>query len=440
MDKGGSNPAPNNVDPVQLANAQADANIKAAQATAGLNRVNQYGPTGSITWTQGPDGKWVQNTALNPQQQGLLDQSYGLANGALQNQINNPIQLQGPATAPQMGKIGNQDLPSFANVTNYGVPVSALNVNGVQNIPKADQQAYNQAVNSVYGQAASRLDPQFAQQQKRLETQLTDQGIPQNSVAWNKAMDEFSRNKNDAYTSAFNNAVTQGNQVENTQFGMGLQANQAGIANALTQGSFANQAAQQDLAQQLSAAGFNNQTSQQGLQNLIAQHGFDNQALQQMWQNQNANAQLNNANSMQQMQQNMALAGLPNQFSSVSLPGIAGAQVNPTDVIGAQSLSSQQQLAVYQAKLQQQEAKKQGTGSTVGMLGAAAIMSDARVKRDIRRVGRLRNGLNVYSYRYVGQKRRELGLLAQEVERIRPDAVISFGGIKHVIYQKAVAA
>lgn len=77
-----------------------------------------------------------------------------------------------------------------------------------------------------------------------------------------------------------------------------------------------------------------------------------------------------------------------------------------------------------------------------GLLGGAAlaskfIPSDSRVKENIEPVGLLNDGQNVYSYNYIGDDTPQIGLLAQEVEKVRPDAVREFGGVKAVNYEKA---
>ena len=80
-----------------------------------------------------------------------------------------------------------------------------------------------------------------------------------------------------------------------------------------------------------------------------------------------------------------------------------------------------------------------GIGSALSSL---FTLSDARAKEDIVPVGRLHNGLNVYSYRYKGDSRPQIGLLAQEVEMHRPDAVATDAatGIKAVRYDLATEA
>jgi hypothetical protein len=51
-------------------------------------------------------------------------------------------------------------------------------------------------------------------------------------------------------------------------------------------------------------------------------------------------------------------------------------------------------------------------------------VSDIRLKRDIAQVGRLGNGLGLYRYRYLWSDTVYVGVMAQEVALIRPDAVV----------------
>lgn len=52
-------------------------------------------------------------------------------------------------------------------------------------------------------------------------------------------------------------------------------------------------------------------------------------------------------------------------------------------------------------------------------------VSDIRLKRDIVLLCRLQNGLGLYRYRYLSSDTVYVGVMAQEVERIVPDAVVS---------------
>jgi hypothetical protein len=72
-------------------------------------------------------------------------------------------------------------------------------------------------------------------------------------------------------------------------------------------------------------------------------------------------------------------------------------------------------------------------------LGAAAILapvapSDRRIKTDIVRIGAMDNGLPLYSFRYKGKSDVHMGVMAQDVEKVKPEAVIEINGVKHVNY------
>lgn len=90
-----------------------------------------------------------------------------------------------------------------------------------------------------------------------------------------------------------------------------------------------------------------------------------------------------------------------------------------------------------------------GTGSnnaTIGgkLLGGIGSIfgSDERMKTDVREVGELHDGQKVYSYRYGDDPRTQIGLLAQEVQKVRPDAVgpVGFGDLLGVDYGEATDA
>lgn len=87
-----------------------------------------------------------------------------------------------------------------------------------------------------------------------------------------------------------------------------------------------------------------------------------------------------------------------------------------------------------------------GTGATAG-LGAGAgallgLLSDRRFKKDIKRVGTTDQGVPVYTYQYTGDAPvadnmkgiTMMGVMADEVKQINPDAVIAINGVDHVYY------
>ncbi len=126
--------------------------------------------------------------------------------------------------------------------------------------------------------------------------------------------------------------------------------------------------------------------------------------------------------------------------SQVSQPQAAGfneSAIPTTDVAGLINTNYQQRLANWQ---QQQQSSGGILGGLFG-LGANIIKySDRRLKTNIKRVGTLDNGLPVYSYRYVWGGPIEIGVMAQDVETVLPDAVFEVDGFKAVDYSAATGA
>jgi hypothetical protein len=66
-----------------------------------------------------------------------------------------------------------------------------------------------------------------------------------------------------------------------------------------------------------------------------------------------------------------------------------------------------------------------GWGNTAnGSYFAQQNVSDVRLKRDIVLIGRLDDGLGLYRYRYVGSDAVFVGVMAQEVALIHPEAIV----------------
>jgi hypothetical protein len=63
-----------------------------------------------------------------------------------------------------------------------------------------------------------------------------------------------------------------------------------------------------------------------------------------------------------------------------------------------------------------------------------------RLKQDIEPVGTLFDGTPVYGFRYRGAPAYHIGLMAQDVEKINPSAVIEINGYKAVNYHAAIEA
>lgn len=80
-----------------------------------------------------------------------------------------------------------------------------------------------------------------------------------------------------------------------------------------------------------------------------------------------------------------------------------------------------------------------GIGSALSSLWPMLMgLSDRRFKKDIKRVGTADNGLPIYVFRYISGGPLHMGFMADEVEKLHPDAVGKLAGVQFVDYEKAV--
>lgn len=80
-------------------------------------------------------------------------------------------------------------------------------------------------------------------------------------------------------------------------------------------------------------------------------------------------------------------------------------------------------------------------GSGLGLASSFMKLSDRRIKTDIKCIGQADNGLPIYTFRYFNDPKAELhmGFMAQDVEKVRPEAVSKVGGIMAINYELASA-
>ncbi|MCP5087449.1 MAG: tail fiber domain-containing protein [Rhodobacteraceae bacterium] len=121
--------------------------------------------------------------------------------------------------------------------------------------------------------------------------------------------------------------------------------------------------------------------------------------------------------------------------SQVNQPNFVNAnmpRIPTTDVGGLINQNYNQQLAQWQ----QQQNQRQGMLGGLFGLGAG-MLSDKRAKKDIKKVGELK-GHKLYEYEYKDADNglgKQIGVMAQEVEKKRPDAVsVRPDGHKQVHY------
>lgn len=416
----GKSKAPKSPDPKETSAAQTGTNIGTAVANSYLNNVNQVTPDGSLTYSQTGMQKYYdpytgktydipQFTAtqqLSQQQQAIKDQEDAtnlnlgkLANSQssrLNDLLGKPFDLGG---APAAGNAGSMTPPQYQQYT--GGP--QLQTSYTDDF-SADRQKVEDAL-------MSRINPQLEQDRSALEQRLANQGIMPGSKAFETAMNQNAQASNDARMQA----ILAGGQEQSRLAGL-----------SRDQATFGNNANQQMWNNQFQATQGNNGLAGQSFADqqtmFNAQNAQRNQWLQEQYQQRNQ--PINEISAL--------LSGA--QVTGPNFVNSANSQIATTDVAGIINQDYQNRLGAWQ---QQQAQGNSILGGLFG-LGSSLIMSDRRTKTDIKRVGKLDNGLPVYEYRYKAGGAPHIGVMAQDVEKKNPGAVAEIGGIKHVDYAKAV--
>jgi len=129
-----------------------------------------------------------------------------------------------------------------------------------------------------------------------------------------------------------------------------------------------------------------------------------------------------------------AMPGMELQLSQMALP---------YEQLGAKSLTQYGGVVEQLASLKGARASIDPTASAVsgamqGMMGAASMIgslaSDRRIKKDIKYLHTSNDGHKVYSFKYKGGDTKYSGVMAQDVLKINPNAVVLKNGILAVYY------
>lgn len=248
--------------------------------------------------------------------------------------------------------------------------------------------ARQQTQDALYNRQAAYLDPQWHQREEQFRTRMANQGITEGNEAWQNAKFDEDRARSFDYG----------------------RARESAIAGALPEMAFLSDTAR----------------------------GNRGMTLEEMYRER---AQpLNEFNALR-------------SSSQVDMPQFEGA----ANVNSANTDVSGNMWNAYQANLDRYNAQQAGANNVMGGLfglGSAALtgagaaggfgtlFSDERLKENIEQVGKLPGGPNLYEYEMKGDPSdtRQVGVLAQEVERTQPGAVVDDpSGFKKVNYPQVLA-
>ena len=292
----------------------------------------------------------------------------------------------------------------------------------------------NQAIGQNFSQDTGLRGQQFGEQQARasLFNQAGQQAFGQNTAARQQLVNERM------------NQAALANQANQQRFAQqtGLREQQFGERQA--EAAFANQARGQAFQQGAAGAEFANNAQSQRFAQQQQANALNNELQAQRYKQAAGNAQLQNTARQNALQEQIFnrniplndLAALMGQSGGVQLPQFAASPnvaVQSGDLVGTSLAANQQAIDVAKARQQASSGFMGGLMELGGALGSAAIMSDIKSKTNIKRIGKYK-GHNLYSYNYIDRVGDWIGVMAQEIEKVIPEAVQEINGMKHVNY------
>lgn len=396
------------------------------------NRPTINTPFGSQTWgTQAVKDpatgqvvtSWTQNNSLAPGLQDALNDQMSIQAGrsdlagSFMNRVasdySRPMDyssLPALTSANQVGSLqtGTTDYaPGLSTSFNFGSP-----------LPQYDSSFRD----TVSNQLMERMRPTHDYQQSQLETKLANQGFTQGSEAYNRALNELNQRQSAERFNALDQSGNEAQRLYNMQMGTAQQGYQQNLGAAQFQNQALGQASALDLA--------NMQARNQAMSQ---QYGLNQQyANQQNQLRQQAIAEQMQRRGMSLNEMNALLSGQQVQMPNMPTFNAAGRAETP-NIMGAMQNQYDAQLGAYNA----QQAGFNNLLGAGAQLGSAAFMfSDRRLKSNIKRVGTHAIGVGIYDYTMMGMSQR--GVIAQEVQAVRPDLVkrhasgyltVNYGGL-----------
>lgn len=379
LEGGGKGDAPPPPDYTGAAQQQAQASKEITNLQTYANRPTINTPWGSQTWqtSVGTDPatgqqvtQWTSNVSLTPEQQAALDSQQAIQQGRSEAAQD----LLGQATGQFQQQIDYNNMPDRAG------SVDPFSFSGrVQTEMDDTAGGWRQRAQDATWQLQK---PMLDERREATEVQLANQGLARGSEAWNREM----RRLDDAEARAQLAAIETGRGEAAMLFDQDLAGMQAG-----------NQAVGQQAGLVQSLGSFQNSNRAQAIAEEMQRRGYS----------------LNELNALLTGQQ----VSMP-QMPSNTPQSTAAASQTP-NILGATQMG-------YDAALNSYNAGQAGWNSLLNAgttIGSAFAFSDFRLKEDIQTLGILSSGIRVVHYRYRGLPGRYVGVIAQEVALVNPEAV-----------------
>ena len=363
-------PAP---DYAGAAQAQGAANVETARLEGRMNRPDVVSPYDITRVTDLGDDRFLQTYSLTPEYEAQRVKQVGISDAYLD-------------TAGRLLGGLPQESFSLANLPSQPGMIDRSNFAQVPTMENLNDYA-TRVETAYYNRAVGRLQPQFQQQEIDLRTQLINAGIPEGTTAYNNAFAELRMAQNDTLQGVAAESIREGQALADAQLGRATGLRSFQISDA------ASRVAEQE------------RMRDRQLADLLLQREVP-------------------------LSEIATLTGLP-------APATRGGQIADTGLnVPATSIAPPPLFAATQA--QGLDANRRFATETAGygagmaalgsILGGAVSnpstkLSDKTLKKNIKYKSKSKSGLNIYEFEYNWSPQKYIGVMAQEVKKVKPSAV-----------------
>ena len=349
--------------------AQGAANVETARLEGRMNRPDVVSPYDITRVTDLGDDRFLQTYSLTPEYEAqrkkqveISDAYLDTAGRLLGGLPQETFSLAGLSAQPGLIDRSNfATVPTMENLGDYATRV---------------EEAY-------FNRAVSRLQPQFEKQEIDLRTQLINAGIPEGTTAYNNAFAELRMAHNDTLQGLAADSIREGQILADAQLGRATGLRSFQISDAASR--IAEQERRRD----------------RQLADLLLEREVP-------------------------LSEIATLTGLP-------APATRGGQIADTGLnVPATSIAPPPLFASAQAQgidaNQRYSTATDAYGAQMAALGDIAsnskfITSDITLKKNIKYKSKSKSGLNIYEFEYNWSPQKYIGVMAQEVKKVKPSAV-----------------
>ena len=360
-------PAP---DYTGAARAQGAANVETARVEGRMNRPDVYSPYDQTLVSDLGNDRFKMDYSLRPEYERQRVKQAGIGEQYLDVAGQRLGEL--PSTSFDFGA-----LPTYQGGIDRTGFTPLASTDDLSDYATRSEGAY-------YDRAMNRLQPAMDMQRTSLHTDLINSGLPVGSDAYNNSMAQLGLQQNDQMQGLAQSSIAEGQRMR-----QGL----AGEAQSMRQAQLAESSMIREMQ---------NQARQQALTDALLQRRLPMEEL----------ATLTGSPSI-------GAAGLGTATTGLNVPGVS---VAPPPIFAATQAQGATDANRYASEMQGYGSRMNALGNIAGGFAAA---SDKTLKENIVKVGQSPSGFNVYEWNYLWSPERFRGVIAQEVQKINPQAVLS---------------